>query len=229
MLSCLDGSLIDGSDIGRAGMSAIREAYLQAAVSTAELVRDPAVAAAWDRPSALAEFSVRGLTGHLAFQVLGVPPVLAAAAPEAAQSTLSDYYAKSAWIGADVDAEVNVRLREFSEDIAAKGAPALVEEIDSALQELRAALPAEPADREVAFSGRTLLVDDFLITRMMEMAVHSDDLATSVGIATPELPSEVYDPVLALLSQLAVRRHGQTAVLRALSRAERAPGMIAAI
>ncbi|WP_223839840.1 maleylpyruvate isomerase N-terminal domain-containing protein [Saccharopolyspora pogona] len=221
--------MIDGSDTGRAGLSAIREGYLQAAASTAELVRDPAVAAAWDQPSALAEFSVRGLTGHLASQVLVVQRLLAVAAPEAAPSTLSDYYAKSAWIGADVDAEVNVRLREFSEDIAAKGAPALVEEIDSAMQDLRSALPAEPPGRAVAFSGRTLLVDDFLITRMMEMAVHSDDLATSVGIATPELPSEVYGPVLALLSQLAVRRHGQTAVPAALSRAERAPGTIAAI
>ncbi|MEU5845178.1 maleylpyruvate isomerase N-terminal domain-containing protein [Saccharopolyspora shandongensis] len=210
-------------------MSAIREAYLQAAASTAAVLGDPAVAAAWDRPSALAEFSVRGLAGHLASQVLFVPRVLAAAEPEEEPVPLLGYYAKSEWIGADVNAEVNVRLREMGEGLATEGAAALVAEVDSVVRDLRSALPATPADRAVAFSRRVLRIDDFLITRMMEIAVHSDDLASSVGIATPELPSEVYDPVLALLSQLAVRRHGQTAVLRALSRAERAPATIAAI
>jgi hypothetical protein len=34
--------------------------------------------------------------------------------------------------------------------------------------------------------------------------------------------------VIDLLARLAVRRHGPTAVLRALSRAERAPGTISA-
>ncbi|MEV0086524.1 maleylpyruvate isomerase N-terminal domain-containing protein [Saccharopolyspora sp. NPDC050642] len=210
-------------------MSAIREAYLQAAASTAEVLGDPAVAAAWDRPSALAEFSVRGLAGHLASQVLLVPRVLAAAEPEEGPVPLLGYYAQSEWIGADVNAEVNVRLREMGEGFATEGAAALVAEVDSAVRDLRSALPGTSADRSVAFSRRVLHIDDFLITRMMEIAVHSDDLASSVGIATPELPPEVYDHVLALLSQLAVRRHGQTAVLRALSRAERAPATIAAI
>ncbi|MEV6232960.1 maleylpyruvate isomerase N-terminal domain-containing protein [Saccharopolyspora shandongensis] len=210
-------------------MSAIREAYLQAAASAAAVLGDPAVAAAWDRPSALAEFSVRGLAGHLASQVLFVPRVLAATEPEEEPVPLLGYYAKSEWIGADVNAEVNVRLREMGEGLATEGAAALVAEVDSVVRDLRSALPATPADRAVAFSRRVLRIDDFLITRMMEIAVHSDDLASSVGIATPELPPEVYDHVLALLSQLAVRRHGQTAVLRALSRAERAPATIAAI
>jgi hypothetical protein len=73
-----------------------------------------------------------------------------------------------------------------------------------------------------------LLLDDLLVTRMMELAVHSDDLAVSVGIATPALPERAVDTVIELLSRLAVRRHGPTAVLRALSRAERAPATVAA-
>jgi hypothetical protein len=62
---------------------------------------------------------------------------------------------------------------------------------------------------------------------MMEIAVHSDDLASSVGVATPELPDTVLGPVLDLLVGVSVRRHGQTAVLRALSRAERAGSVTA--
>ena len=74
----------------------------------------------------------------------------------------------------------------------------------------------------------SLMLDDLLITRMMELAVHSDDLAVSVGTATPPLPDAVLDPVFELLAKLSVRRHGATALLRALSRSERAPGNVSA-
>jgi hypothetical protein len=47
---------------------------------------------------------------------------------------------------------------------------------------------------------------------MMEVVVHSDDLAHSVNVPTPSFPPEVEEPVLSLLTQLAVRRHGFVAV-----------------
>jgi hypothetical protein len=43
------------------------------------------------------------------------------------------------------------------------------------------------------------------------------------------LPEGVLAPVLSVLTGLALRRHGQAALLRALSRAERAPASIAAM
>jgi hypothetical protein len=58
--------------------------------------------------------------------------------------------------------------------------------------------------------------------------VHSDDLAVSIGVQTPAFPPRVVTPVLGLLTALAVTRHGQTAVLRGLSRRERAPETISA-
>jgi hypothetical protein len=64
---------------------------------------------------------------------------------------------------------------------------------------------------------------------MMELAVHMDDLAVSVGITAPELSTTAFDPVLTLLTRLAARRHGQAALLRALARAERAPAVINAL
>jgi hypothetical protein len=59
--------------------------------------------------------------------------------------------------------------------------------------------------------------------------VHSDDLAVSVGLPTPEFPPEATDTVAVLLTRLAAQRHGILPVLRALSRSERAPENIAAI
>jgi Mycothiol maleylpyruvate isomerase N-terminal domain len=67
------------------------DAYLQAARSAAELLHRPEVAAAWDAPSALPEFMVRGLAGHLAGQVFSVARVLAADAPAHAPIGILDH------------------------------------------------------------------------------------------------------------------------------------------
>jgi hypothetical protein len=103
-------------------------------------------------------------------------------------------------------------------------------EVHSVVRELPGLLAAQPDDRLVSPPAGPwfLRLDDFLVTRMMEIAVHSDDLACSVGLPTPELPDPVLDPVFELLSSLARRRHGAVALLRALSRAERAPATVAA-
>jgi hypothetical protein len=90
---------------------------------------------------------------------------------------------------------------------------------------------AEPRDPDVVFiswQGWALPTDDYLTTRMMEMVVHGDDLAASVGVDTPTYPDDVARPVLDLLTGVAVRRHGLTDVVRALSRPQRAPRSISA-
>ncbi|MEU8005219.1 maleylpyruvate isomerase N-terminal domain-containing protein [Catellatospora sp. NPDC049111] len=211
-------------------MSAVREAYLRAAASAAALVGDPAVAAAWAKPSALAAFTVAGLAGHLASQVVNVPRVLAAPAPDGPPVALADHYSRVTWIDAPIDAETNVRVRKGGEALAEAGPRELAEQTDRAVSELRTLLAEEHVDRLVSPPAGpwAMRLDDFLVTRLMEITVHSDDLAYSVVVPTPDQPREVLDPVLALLSELAVRRHGQAAVIRALSRAERAPASITA-
>lgn len=211
-------------------MHPIRTAYLTAARSAVELLADPGVTREWDVHSALAEFRVGGLAGHLASQVLAVPGVLAEPVPAGRPVGLLDHYARGTWIGASVEDEVNVGIRHSGERYAADGPEELVAAVRAAVDELAAALPAEPAGRVVhlARGPWSLTLDDYLTTRLMEIAVHSDDLAVSVGVPTPELPAEALEPVLSLLARLAVRRHGQPAVLRALSRAERAPANVTA-
>ena len=211
-------------------MTPTRDAFVQAAASAAALLRDPAVAASWDSASVLREFSVAGLAGHLARQVLAVPRVLAQPAPADQPVSLLDHYGRVSWIDAGPDDEANAEIRRGGEAEAADGAAPLAVKTAVTVEALRSALPAEPAGRLVrpSWVSWTLALDDFLITRMMEIAVHSDDLALSAGVGTPALSPAVLDPVLELLTRLAVRRHGPTAVLRALSRSERAPGTISA-
>jgi len=211
-------------------MTPLREAYLLAAGSAATLIGEPAVAQAWERPSALPDFSIGGLASHLAAQITFVPKTLAEPPMDGPPVPLLGHYERVTWIGADLDAEINVTIRKGAETTAAAGPAELLSSLSEAIGALREQLPAQPADRLVhpPAGPWPLRLDDFLITRMMEIAVHSDDLAAGLDLPTPDLAPEVLEPVLALLSSLAVRRHGQAAVLRALSRAERAPASITA-
>jgi hypothetical protein len=211
-------------------MSAI-DAYLAAAGQAAELLRKPEVAAAWDEPSALAEMTVGALSGHLAYQIFSVGATLAEPASDEPPIPLLDHYALAAWIGAPLDSEVNTGIRARGEGIAAEGVRALSDEAASALAEQRVQLAERGAEEAVYLpqTGWALRLGDFLTTRTMELAVHMDDLAVSVGRDPAELPDSAFDPVLVLLARLAARRHGQAALLRALARAERAPAAINAI
>ena len=207
-----------------------RDDFLASARIAADLLRRPAVAEAWSQQSALDRFGVSGLAGHLAYQILAIPQILAEPVPSEPTVPLLEHYARVAWIGSGLDEEINVRIRGGGDAQAAEGPEALATRVDAVLKELSDSLAAEP-NRPVRiplWGPWSLTLDDMLITRTMELLVHSDDLAVSVGIATPEFPDTAVETVIALLSTLSVRRHGPVSVLRALSRAERAPASIAA-
>jgi hypothetical protein len=212
-------------------MTSMREPYLLAGELAVELLRNPAVATSWPAESALARLSVGGLAAHLASQIVFVDRTVddPEQPPEAA--TVLEHYARVEWIAADLDADANVQIRDAGEAGAVDGASAVVARATESLQRLRERLAVEPADRIVRPPARKwgLRLNDFLLTRMMEIVVHSDDLACSVAVATPEFPPSVVEPVVDLLTRLSVRRHGATAVIRALSRAERAPATISAL
>ncbi|MEO5833095.1 MAG: maleylpyruvate isomerase N-terminal domain-containing protein [Nakamurella sp.] len=211
-------------------MSPIRSAFIEAATAAADLLADPAVRAHWAGLSALPEFRVSGVAGHLALQVRYVAAFLAEPAPTGPAGTLAAHYGQADWIGAAIDDEANVSTRNDGEAAAVDGPLTLAAEVAAMVSDLAVALPAADAERLVRlpWADRLLTLDDFLLTRVMEIAIHSDDLAVSVGVATPALPPEVTDPVLALLTSIAARRHGALPLMRALSRRERAPESIAA-
>ena len=222
------------SPVGENSISSVRGDFLAAARSVAQLLREPEVAEGWGAPSSLPELTVGGLAGHLALQVLIIPRALARPVPREPTISLLEHYSRVGWIGTGLDEEINVRIRKEGEAAATDGPEALVARVDMAVIELTSLLTSGTAvakDRPVRiplWGPWSMMLDNLLITRTMEIAVHSDDLAVSVGLPTPTLPPSAIDTVVDLLSRLAVRRHGATAVLRALSREERAPGTIAA-
>ena len=195
------------------------------------LLTDPNLRPSWHEASALPRFTVGGLAGHLAAQVFNIEVVLGE--PSGAGPVLSvlEHYERAAWIGADLDDPVNVTVRQAGERHALDGPDALAGKVAAACARLRGTLPGEPADRivRIPWAGRRLRLDDFLLTRLLEMVVHGDDLAVSAPVAAPGYPDDAVAVVLRLLTRLAAHRHGPMAVLRAFSRPERAVGAITAI
>ncbi|GAA1851640.1 maleylpyruvate isomerase N-terminal domain-containing protein [Asanoa iriomotensis] len=206
-------------------------AYLEAAAIAVDLLADPAVDERWAGPSALADFSVGGLAGHLARQIHLVAALVDADVADQEPRDLLAHYGAAAWLGEDADAPANVAIRAQSDEFAAGGHAAVLAQARAELATLETRLPEANKDRPtlLPWTGWALRFDDLLLTRMMEIAVHSDDLAVSVGVPTPAFPARVITPVLGLLTELSVARYGQTAVLRALSRRERAPETISAL
>ncbi|MEV6371281.1 maleylpyruvate isomerase N-terminal domain-containing protein [Micromonospora musae] len=206
----------------------IRPAFLDAAETAATLLREPMLVERWSTPSALSDFSTGGLARHLANQLTHTVTFLAAAPGTSAISVL-EHFTGNAWVTSGVDSADNIDIRRRSEQAAASTtATDLADLVDAALTELRTTVPAEPADRIVDLGDWGLQVDDFLLTRVVELVVHVDDLAISLGLPTPAMPETAAGAVIKLLSSLAAWRHGSLNVIRALARQERAPTSIAA-
>ena len=208
----------------------MREEFLVCVDAVGVALGRDEVAVAWDEPSALMQWTVAGLSGHLARAVLLVPSVLAepvdASMPEV---TAVEYFVRLLPAESlDVGSELASSIRARGVESAGAGPNDLVGRYQVAAGEVATAVRREPPDREIGVRGLRMALDDYLVTRMIEACVHLDDLGTSVGLPAPVLPDAVTDRVLATLAAIAARRHGATAVLRGLTRAERAPASISA-
>lgn len=207
-----------------------RGSYVVAARTAFELASTAEVEAAWSTESACAGMSVGGLAHHLLGEVTHTVELLASPPPDEQPIGLLDHYSRAAWVNTGPDDEANVSIRESADAAASVGREEVLATAAAALERLPEALamPRSPAVVKIPWQGWSLTTEDFLTTRAMEMVVHSDDLAASVGLETPQFPEDVVAAVLRLLSGVAVRRHGQTAVVRALSRPQRSAGDVSA-
>ena len=201
-----------------------REVLPRACRAVLPLVSAPDVADAWDRESALPGFTVGGVARHLVSQAADAVEFLRIQPPpsHAPVVSLSELYERTDWFAAAVDAEENTSIRDDFNEMASGGHPESVGILEQALADLPEAVAAAGDTTYVPWQDCSLATDDFLVVRLMEVVVHADDLAVSVGLTTPAFDDDVLHPALALLAMLGARRHGQDAAVRALSREERA-------
>ncbi|HEY7043297.1 MAG TPA: maleylpyruvate isomerase N-terminal domain-containing protein [Nocardioidaceae bacterium] len=206
-----------------------RAAVVRASDQLVDLVAADATAAAWERESALPGMTVGGLARHLVSQPECAAEFLAIELPAQTETVpLVEYYERVDWLDAGIEEEANTSIRDGFNALGAQGLDASLAVLDRSRTDLVAAIIAAGPATYVPWQGCALDTDDFLVCRLMEIVVHADDLATSVGLPTLPFDDDVYGPVLGLLAALSARRHGAQAVLRSLARTERAGGSISA-
>jgi hypothetical protein len=204
----------------------VRDSYLGAVAEARGLIAAREVAATWREPSALDGMTVGAVAGHLAraaFVVIGYLDASPAGAVPDGELLTADRYFEELIAGAaasPVDLHAGVRSRAAEE--AAAGQDALVARLDATLLELDARFASEPADRVLSVAGGLVLpLDEYLVTRMIELVVHSDDLATSAGIETPEFDVMTMACTIGCMLAMVRARHGDIAVVRGFARRER--------
>ncbi len=178
----------------------------------------------WDRESRCEGMSVGGVARHLVQQPQRCVEVLTTehAPLEAPLIGVIDYYRRASWASPEGDDTTNEAIRDAANGQAVTGWQAALDDLATARSRLIDVLPASGPIATLMWLPATLTTDDFLVTRLVEMVVHADDLATSVGLPTPAFGTDTIDPVLRLLTALSVSRHGEVALVRTLTRPQRA-------
>ncbi|GIF15406.1 uncharacterized protein (TIGR03083 family) [Actinoplanes teichomyceticus] len=134
----------------------------------------------WARPTRCAPWPVRELFAHVHVVLAWLPGMLAAPAPAAPDTSAAGYYRPDHRFAPETDA-ARIRLaREHAASFATPGRQ--VREFRTLTAELTGRCAAEPAGRVVRTRhGDAMLLDDFLTTRVVELAVHGLDLADALG------------------------------------------------
>ncbi|MDQ3879298.1 MAG: maleylpyruvate isomerase N-terminal domain-containing protein, partial [Actinomycetota bacterium] len=104
--------------------ASIRDTYLATARAARPVLAHPEVGRRWDEPSALAKFTIRGLSGHLVRAVGSTIAYLDRGEPDGPAIDAVSYYAQAVDTS-DVDAALNVAVRERGEAEAEEGHAAL--------------------------------------------------------------------------------------------------------
>ncbi|HEX5541828.1 MAG TPA: maleylpyruvate isomerase N-terminal domain-containing protein [Micromonospora sp.] len=156
----------------------------------------------WSKPTACEPWSVAELLGHVATVLAWLPGMLEAEAPPEATVSAVGYYRPDDRFST----ETNTKRIELARNraAAADGGQALAEEFDQTWQEVYQRCEKEPAERVVRTRhGDAMLLTDFLVTRVVEVAVHGLDLAAALN-----RPPWLTDPAGQLLVELLLGPHG---------------------
>jgi hypothetical protein len=199
----------------------VTTAFLSVASSAVEILGSRQVKELWNSESALRKFSVAGLAGHLSRGLKTVKEYLADPEPDGEVLSASEYFHR-AKLNSDVDSDINTAIRERGEDAALGGPEAVAAnaaELQKFLSEELALIP--PTRRVRVAGGAVLQLEEYLRTRIVELVVHIDDLATSVDF--PDLDLDPAAVAIAVDVVFGVSRlaNGDMAVLRSLCRVER--------
>lgn len=206
----------------------VTQAFQEAAEAFGEVVARPEVGKAWKQPSALEGYSVGAIVTHVNAACGWLGPLLdAPAQPDLRPSPREDLLHLVHGLKIDPEGDgrhpIHEVLRDQSERAAGHGWESNRDKFLGLIERLTARLEGESGDRLLDLRPTVPLVvrlGDWLPTRVLELVVHGDDLATSVGIEAP-LPERAATVAIDVMLAIARAVHGDLAVIRALARRER--------
>jgi len=202
-------------------MDDVVAAFLDAASTAVRLLERPELAERWGQDSVLPQFSVAALAGHLLRGMTTVGHYLDGHEPsENGISAASYFLTMLGSAGLSDPASQAVRTR--GDEAAAAGPAALASNARAAFARLPSRLAGAGSRRRLRVAaGLVIALDEYLRTRVVELVVHVDDLATSLGVELAPLPPGTCKVAIDVLVDVARLRYGDLAVLRALARRER--------
>ncbi|MBL7256423.1 maleylpyruvate isomerase N-terminal domain-containing protein [Paractinoplanes lichenicola] len=151
----------------------------------------------WNRPTRCEPWTVRELLGHLRVAVAWLPGMLAAEKPDQAEISAVEYYRPDERFAA----QTNSARIDLARDHAAglSDGAAVVADFTATWQLVDDRCRAEREDRVVRTRhGDAMLLSQFLLTRVVELAVHGLDLADALGRA-PWMTPRAGDAVTELM------------------------------
>lgn len=199
----------------------MKELYLATVDAVRPLLDHPELDKRWASPSSLERMTVGELTAHLARAVTIVPGYLETDGDPPLRDAAGYILALFPEADNHPDSDLSIAVRQRASTDAGPGPESVRDSWDRARADLGDRLSTVEADKTIAVRGSSMAVDDYLQTRMVELVVHGDDLADSLGVPPPEFPPAITDVVLDCLVALASRRADPLSVIRAMTRTER--------
>jgi len=159
----------------------------------------------WARPTRCEPWSVREVLGHIRVVIGWLPQMVEGPAPDRADVSAARYYRPDARFSPQTNAARIQSARDLAADHG-DGAR-LVADFASIWQQAYRQCRDEPVDRVVRTRhGDAMLLSEFLVTRVVELAVHGLDIADALG-REPWLTTEAGETVLGLVIGPAHREH----------------------
>ncbi|HJR45024.1 MAG TPA: maleylpyruvate isomerase N-terminal domain-containing protein [Actinomycetota bacterium] len=202
--------------------SNVRQSFLECAEACGPLLSSSETAAKWREPSALQDWSVGGLSAHLVRALTNVERFLDVPVEKGGEPVSAGAYYAAVVDSWDLDSQLHRDIRARSDEMAAGGHESIVDLFEAALERLQVRLLTEPADRLVTVLNELVMtLDDYLRTRIVELTLHADDVAVSIGAETPAFSEEIATIAIETMIETSRVRYGDLAILRALGRRER--------
>lgn len=166
---------------------------------------------AWELP-ALGVWDVRALVGHTARAVSTALDYLSKPAAAVELESAAEYLAAGYRADRAIHEQVAARGIAAGHDLGDEPA----EVVETMTARLRAAIAATSGDPAIHTLLGAMRYSDYLETRMVELVVHTSDLALAVG-REPRLPPAAVQRVLHVICDAAVLNDRGLAAIRQLS------------